>query len=190
MFTGLIHSIGTVTGRTKESITVEAKALMKSLKVGDSVAVDGVCLTVSKKDARSFTADVMPETFKKTTLGGRKYGDPVNLEPALKVGDALGGHMVSGHVDGTARVATIKADKDFHVITFVMASMLTKYAVPKGSIAINGVSLTVIDVSRNRLTAGVIPHTLAMTNLGKLKAGQSVNVEADVIAKYVEKLVK
>ncbi len=189
MFTGLIHSIGTVTGRTKESITVEAKALMKSLKVGDSVAVDGVCLTVSKKDARSFTADVMPETFKKTTLGGRKYGDPVNLEPALKVGDALGGHMVSGHVDGTARVATIKADKDFHVITFVMASMLTKYAVPKGSIAINGVSLTVNQVAGQRFTLNLIPHTLEMTTLKHLKPGSRVNLEVDLLARYCERLL-
>ncbi len=187
MFTGLVEALGTVRAARKSSsgarLTIETP--LEGLAVGESVSVDGVCQTVAAVDGACFSCDVLRETLRVSTLGRFRPGDRVNVERALEAGGRLGGHIVNGHVDGTGTV--VKVAKKPLGIEIALAPELLKYLVPKGSVAVNGVSLTVGPSVRNgRFAVFVIPHTWERTNLKYLKTGSSVNVEIDVVAKYVE----
>ncbi|MGN6798632.1 MAG: riboflavin synthase [Gaiellaceae bacterium] len=181
MFTGLVREVGTVCsmdgGRLVVDTTIDAE-------LGDSVAVDGVCLTVVATDGGSLAFDAVPETLSRTSLGDLTAGSGVNLEPALRVGDALGGHYVQGHVDG---VGTFRGVED-GLHWFDAPAEINRYVVEKGSIAVQGTSLTVAGVDDAGFAVALIPHTLEVTTLGRLEPGARVNLEADVLAKYVEKL--
>lgn len=203
MFTGIIEEIGTVKEFTKSGnnalIVVECQKILEDTDVsrltshvsliGDSVAVNGVCQTVTKFDKSSFTAQVSSETLKVTTFSKLKKGDKVNLERALSVNGRLGGHIVTGHIDGLAKVKNIQKLSEFYNINFEIESNLTKYVAKKGSVALNGISLTVADIVGNEFSVAIIPHTFENTTLNYLKAGDFVNFEVDILAKYVEKIL-
>lgn len=193
MFTGLIEETGAIrsvrrTGRSLR-LTVGARRVLEGLRVGDSIAVNGVCLTVVAFDATSFAADVMPETFSVTNLSGLSPGSPVNLERTMALGDRFGGHIVQGHVDGTGRVLAVESDEIAVRVTVGCGAEVLRYLVPRGSVAVDGVSLTVVDVGADRFSVSLIPHTFAATALGARRVGDLVNLEADVLAKYVERLL-
>lgn len=190
MFTGIIESTGQVLKTGKHSLTIKVPTLVAELEKGSSIAVDGACLTVIKKDAISFEADVMPITFERTTLGERKKGDLVNLELAMLGSKRFEGHIVGGHVEGTAELLEMRIVENAYHLTFKLPEALSRYVVPTGSIAINGISLTVIDVNADEFAVGIIPHTWENTNLRTLKMGDKVNIETDILAKYAEKLTK
>ncbi len=190
MFTGIIESTGKIQSKRKNSLTIKAPKLISELQTGSSIAVDGACLTVTKKGKDSFEADVMPITFERTTLGQRKKDDLVNLELAMLGSKRFEGHIVGGHVEGTAKLTEMKIVDNAYHLTFKMPEELSKYVVATGSIAINGISLTVMDVVENKFTVGIIPHTWENTNLQNLKIGDMVNIETDILAKYAEKLTK
>ena len=190
MFTGIIQTTGTIAEITEDRITIESSVIAKQLKKGGSIAVDGVCFTAVEITNASFTLDVMPETVSKTTLGLRQKGDFVNLELPMSADGRFEGHIVSGHVEGVAEIIDITFDKNAHILTFKISFHLDKYIVKKGSITINGISLTIIDVQNNQFTVGIIPHTWEITNLHQLSVGDKVNIETDLLAKYVEKLLK
>lgn len=194
MFTGIVVELGTVrsvrrSGRSLH-LAVAAPGLAPGLRTGDSVAVSGVCLTVVAQSADSFTADVMPETWDRTALGRLQPGDAVNLEPSLAAGDRLGGHIVQGHVDGVGRIARIEPQEIAQLVTISAPPEVLHYVVPKGSIAVDGISLTVIDVLGGGFTVGIIPHTWALTTMGRRREGDTVNLETDILGKYVEKFVQ
>ena len=193
MFTGIIEELGEIKGVKRSSrscqLTIKAKEVLADVKLGDSIAVNGVCLTVVAYNQDFFVVDVMPETMDKTSLGDLKAGDKVNLERALRLGDRLGGHLVTGHVDG---VGTIREKKDVDIAVVVEVSCphsLLRYVIEKGSVAVDGVSLTVVEVKPGGFTVSLIPHTAKMTTLGFKKPGEKVNLEMDVIGKYLEKLM-
>lgn len=191
MFSGIVMAVGTVRAvgpaHGGRRLVVDAAGLgLKDVAVGDSIAVDGVCLTVVARNARSFEADVSRETLACTA--GFARGARVNLEKALRAADRLGGHLVSGHVDGVGTVTRMQGVGANRVMAFKVPARLAKYIAPKGSITVNGVSLTVNEVRGAGFTANLIPHTLASTNLGALRAGGKVNVEVDILARYVERL--
>ena len=194
IFTGIIEEIGTVQsinrGKDSFQIRIAAHQVLQETRIGDSIAVDGVCLTVTNFSDGSFLADVMPENINKTTLKLLKNGSQVNLERALCLSDRLGGHLVQGHVDGTGTIS--RKDKyDIAIIYKINAPpAVLKYVVPKGSIAIDGISLTVIDVTSDYFTVSLIPHTAHLTTLGGKNEGKQVNLESDLIGRYVEKLMK
>ena len=193
MFTGIIIATGRVIAITDKGgdleIGIEAAALDPSrLNVGDSVSVQGVCLTVTRRDGAVFLADVSRETLSKTTLGTFKAGSRVNLEPALRAGDALGGHMVSGHVDAVGRLTAAHEDARSWRLEFELPAALMRFVAPKGSICIDGVSLTVNQADGRRFDVNIIPHTRAVTSLGDLAVGAPANVEIDLIARYLERL--
>ena len=191
MFTGIISYIGKVKNFQNSQLLVKAdRSLIKQVKNGDSVAVNGVCLTVIDKRADLFQVEVMPETLKRTALGGLKSGDIVNLELAMKAADRFAGHIVQGHIDGVAAVKSIKQKGNSHIFTFEVPKQLGRYIVEKGSIAVNGISLTVIDASNKTFTVGIIPYTWRHTMLSSAKVGDRVNIEVDILAKYLEKLEK
>ena len=189
MFTGIIEETGRVKTITQNRISVEAKIVTEDTKSGDSIAVNGVCLTVTKIEKGSFDADISPETLRMTALGNLKSGSAVNLERAVMVGSRLGGHIVSGHVDGVARGKDIKKQGDFYNLAIEIPSELAKYVVKKGSITVNGISLTVADIKDNVVLTAVIPHTFENTNLKNLQIGENINIETDILAKYVEKFL-
>lgn len=188
LFTGIIESTGLVNAVKKDSLTIKAPALTEELKIGSSIAVDGVCLTVRKKAGDAFEADVMPITLKRTTLGLKKKGDLVNLELALLGSKRFDGHIVGGHAEGVAELKEMRIVDNAYELTFRLPQALCRYVVPTGSVALNGISLTVIDIQNDLLTVGIIPHTWDNTNLHTLKTGDKVNVETDILAKYAEKL--
>lgn len=193
MFTGIVEGLGRVlsaTGKGTVRITVQSTFDLGRVRVGDSVAVDGVCLTVVARRGRRFDADLGPETLRKTTLGRLEAGSHVHLERALRIGDAIGGHLVTGHVDGRGRVAAARAHGASRTLTIEAPRALAPFIVPKGSITVDGVSLTVNRVDGTRFRVTLIPHTLVVTQLGRLAAGQQVNLETDLIAKHVARLVK
>ena len=191
MFTGIISHIGKVKSFQNSQLLVKAdRSLTKQVKNGDSVAVNGVCLTVIDKRADLFQVEVMPETLKRTALGGLKSGDIVNLELAMKAADRFAGHIVQGHIDGVATVKSIKQKGNSRLFTFEVPKQLGRYIVEKGSIAVNGISLTVIDASNKTFTVGIIPYTWRHTMLSSAKVGDRVNIEVDILAKYLEKLEK
>lgn len=194
MFTGIILAMGKINSITERGgdleLAIEAAGLDAArLGLGDSVCVQGVCLTVTRKQGAAFFADVSRETMAKTSLGSLKAGSPVNLEPSLRAGDALGGHMVSGHVDGVGRLVEAEEDARSTRLKFELPAPLMKFVAPKGSICIDGVSLTVNNVEEQRFDVNIIPHTQQVTTLGALKVGDTVNIEIDVIARYVERLL-
>lgn len=193
IFTGIVEEIGQVNAiqRSSQSARIDIKAgiVLEDARIGDSIAVNGVCLTVNQLDNRHFIADVMPETMDKTTLGNLKPGSPVNLERALQIGGRLGGHLVQGHVDATG-VIIQKQSLDIAYIYRISAPVgLLRYVVPKGSITVDGVSLTVVDVFNDSFTVSLIPHTAGQTILGGKKAGDAVNLESDILGRYIEKLL-
>jgi riboflavin synthase len=192
MFTGLVEEIGTVAAVAPSSggvrMSVRAERVLDGLRIGDSVAVDGACLTVVVIHDEGFELDVVAETLARTGLGARAPGDRVNLERALRAGDRLGGHLVQGHVDGTATVATIADEAQGRRLRFTAAPDLLRYIVAKGSVAIDGVSLTVAARHDTGFEVALIPHTLGETTLGAAREGQTVNLEVDLVAKYLEAL--
>lgn len=193
MFTGIIAGVGAVTGRRSVGggLTFDMEAGFDILdpEEGESIAVNGVCLTAYNFRGRHFTADVSPETVSRTTLGNTGPGALVNLERALRLSDRLGGHMVSGHVDCMALVSGIKEVGGYTIFNFTLPLKYGRYIIEKGSITINGVSLTVNSCGSGTFSVSIIPHTLKITTLGVLKIGSKVNIEVDIIGKYVEKLL-
>lgn len=195
MFTGLIEEIGTMRGVRRSGqalqLIIGARRIMNDVKMGDSIAVNGVCLTVTAYDASSFTADVMPETYRKTNLYTLKPGIPVNLERAMLAGGRYGGHIVQGHVDCTARIISREIEENAVVFRLALDSEKhTKYLLPGGSIAIDGVSLTLVDVAEQTCSVSIIPHTLAETVLQHKQPGDTVNIECDILGKYIERLLR
>lgn len=193
MFTGLVEEKGfleEIRGSSLASkLTIRAKKVLEGVQLGDSITVNGVCLTVTSFSAHNFTADVMPETMKKTNLGLLKRGEALNLERAMSLGDRFGGHIVSGHVDGTGEI--IVREKYENAVLFRIKSQpeLLKYMIPRGSVCVDGISLTITEVTDSFFSISIIPHTLAHTNLESKSAGDIVNLECDVIGKYVERLL-
>jgi riboflavin synthase len=193
MFTGIIQEIGEIKEiKNGEWVyyTIGLKTLNKDLKIGSSVAVDGICLTVLEFSDQDFTVQVMPETVQKTNLSLKTVGSKLNLEPSLKIGDTLDGHFVMGHVDGVGEVQNIAADGDYWVVSILSPVDLSKYIAQKGSVAINGTSLTVSKKSADSFEVSLIKHTLENTNLGDLKPGDKVNLEIDMFARYLENFVR
>jgi riboflavin synthase len=193
MFTGIVQAIGEVLAITPRNGDVElligaATLGLDGVAIGDSISVSGCCLTVTRLTTDSFAADASLETLQVTTLGGWRSGQRVNLEKALRAGDPLGGHYVSGHVDGVATVVASASDARSLRMDFEVPAALARYIARKGSVCIDGVSLTVNDVARNRFGVNLIPHTLQVTTLGDSQAGTQVNVEVDIIARYLERL--
>ncbi|HEY0414954.1 MAG TPA: riboflavin synthase [Gaiellaceae bacterium] len=186
MFTGLVREVGSVRSMDGGRLVLETTL---AAAIGDSVAVDGVCLTVVAHDGATLAFDAVPETLARTSLGTLDRGSRVNLEPALRAGDALGGHYVQGHVDGVGAVRSVAAEGDGKRIWFDAPADILRYVVEKGSVAVQGTSLTVAEIDDGGFAVALIPHTLEATTLGALAAGDAVNLEADVLAKYVEKLV-
>ena len=194
MFTGIVTTLGIVKRSRRRSdlldLEIEAPKLARTLDVGDSVAVNGVCLTATRTTRRSFKTQAMDETLTVTTIGSLAKGSSVNLEPAARFSDRIGGHLVQGHVDHTASVVRVEELEGARRVWFAPPEEALRYLVPRGSIAIDGVSLTVVEVGRTSFQVALIPHTLAITTLKDLAVGSRVNIELDVIAKYVEKLVE
>lgn len=193
MFTGIIEEVGHVKslhrGAKSFTLEVEAEKVLEGTLVGDSIATNGVCLTVTSLTGHGFTADVMPETVSRTALGELVSGSPVNLERALSLQTRLGGHIVSGHIDGTGRIADRRQDDTALWLTIECDSKLLRYIIEKGSVTLQGVSLTVARVDARSFAVSLIPHTQAATTLHQAKVGDLVNIENDIIAKYVEKLL-
>lgn len=194
MFTGIIQAVGRIArleprGGDVRLVVDTAPLDMADVALGDSIAVSGVCLTVIDFDGHSFAADVSNETLAHTTLGKHKAGDPVNLEKALRLADRLGGHLVSGHVDGTGNVVSVVPDGRSQRWTFEVGAELARYIAHKGSVCIDGTSLTVNDVGGNRFGVNLIPHTVDHTAFSARRPGDAVNIEVDVVARYVERLL-
>ncbi|MBP7185618.1 MAG: riboflavin synthase [Ruminococcus sp.] len=194
MFTGIIEEVGTVKAvqhsGSNSFIRIEAKKVLEDVHLGDSIAVNGVCLTVTHFDSTTFQADVMNETLSRSSLGSLRNGSPVNLERAMAAGGRFGGHIVSGHIDGTGTVSDIRNDGIAVWYTISANADILRYIVEKGSIAIDGISLTVAKVTDDSFSVSIIPHTASVTILGTKKAGDIVNLENDIVGKYVEKLMK
>ena len=194
MFTGLIEELGAIKKITHKGDSIElqivAMKILEGAVIGDSISVNGVCLTIAKIIDGNAQFFVMPETMRKTSLGKLKVGDKVNLERAMSLNARFGGHLVSGHIDDTGKIVTIKSDKDAKVYRITADKSILRYIVYKGAIAVDGISLTVSDVDDDCFEVSVIPHTLTVTNLGAKRVGDDVNLECDVIGKYVEKLLK
>jgi riboflavin synthase len=194
MFTGIVESLGEVLAvdRTDEGgrLRVHAGALLDGARVGESIAVSGVCLTMAALDADVFAADLAAETLRRTTLGTLQPGDPVNLERPLRLDQRLGGHMVQGHVDGVGMVTAVRPEGDGAWMEIAPPAALQPYLAEKGSVAVDGVSLTVAGRTPAAIAVALIPHTLAVTTLGRRRAGDKVNLEVDILAKYVERLLE
>jgi riboflavin synthase len=191
VFTGLVAGTGTVESLERDGAGVRLRVrseLAGELGPGDSVAVNGVCLTAVEPNGTGFSADVMEETLRRSSLGPLDTGDPVNLELPLRAGDRLGGHIVQGHVDGTGQVDSLREEGTSRVVRIAAPAELLRYVVDKGSIAVDGVSLTVSAVDGDAFEVSLIPETLERTTLGAAAPGRTVNLEVDVLAKYVEKL--
>ncbi len=194
MFTGIIEEIGSMRRIHRHgqamALTIGAQTVLQDVHLGDSISVNGVCLTVVDFDSESFSVDVMPETFRKTNLQSLKSGARVNLERAMAANGRFGGHIVQGHVDTTAVILSRTPEENAVVFSFELANPgAGKYIIPSGSITIDGISLTVVDVSGNSVSVSIIPHTLAQTVLQEKKPGDTVNIECDVLGKYMERLL-
>jgi riboflavin synthase len=193
LFTGIVEEVGRVRGVLPGSragaLSIAARTVLEGTRVGDSIAVNGVCLTVTSLSDNEFTADVMPETLRKTGLGQLRPGDPVDLERAMPADGRFGGHIVSGHIDGTGRIREVRVEQNARVVTVEAPRHVLDLMVEKGSIAVDGVSLTVVEVGPASFTVSLIPHTVANTVLLEKRAGDVVNLENDIVGKYVEKLL-
>ena len=185
-----LGKIKSITKGTKSArLTIEGQVVLQDVKLGDSIAVNGTCLTVVEYTQRSFTADVMPETVRSTVLAELKPGDVVNLERTLRLGDRLGGHIVSGHVDGVGVIRSKERSDNAIVVTIEAPPEVMRYIIAKGSIAIDGTSLTIVDYGTDWFSVSLIPHTASLTTVGLKETGSKVNLEADVLGKYVAKLL-
>jgi len=191
MFTGIIEEIGIVKSVTKGaksfSMLISADVTASDLKTGDSVNTNGACLTVTSISRNSFTVDVMPETMRRTNLQSLIPGNPVNLERALQLSSRLGGHMVAGHIDGTGLIHQIKKEDNALWITVKTGPEILRYMIPKGSVSLDGISLTVVHTDETSFDVSLIPHTMAVTTLKDKKQGDTLNIECDMVAKYIEK---
>ncbi len=194
MFTGIIQALGTVKALARKGddalLEIETGITAAETRIGDSIAVNGACLTVTRLGGRGFTADVSAQTLDRTTLGGLKRGDRVNLEKSLRVSDLLGGHLVLGHVDGVGRIVERTAKSNSIIFGIEIDSTLARYIVEKGSVAVDGISLTVNRCEAGRFYLNIIPLTASETTLGFRKNGDRVNIETDIIGKYVERFLK
>ena len=188
MFTGIIEEIGRLKSLNGGRIEIFCEKILSDIKIGDSISVNGICLTVVEFGKDFFAADVMPETFRKTSLSEINRGGILNLERALKVGDRLGGHIVSGHIDGVGKVLSIRAEGNALFIEISAENFLLKQIAAKGSVALDGISLTVVDSGAEKFSVSMIPHTREVTNFKNKKIGSLVNIETDILAKYVERL--
>lgn len=193
MFTGIIEEIGKIIniskGLNSAQINIEAEKVLKDVKLGDSIAISGVCLTVTSFTQNNFTVDVMPETMRRSNLNNLKKGSSVNLERALALGERLGGHIVSGHIDGCGKIVNIKNEDIATWITIEVSNDILKYIVSKGSVTVDGISLTVAKLEEQTFSISLIPHTKGETTLYEKKLGEKVNIECDLIGKYVERLI-
>lgn len=193
MFTGIVEELGAVVGIEEQGdalrLTLEASEVLSDVHLGDSIAVDGCCLTVTTHTATTWTADVMAESLARTTLGRRAVGDRVNLERAVRADQRLSGHVVQGHVDAVGTVRDRRPSEHWTIVEVAYPTELARFLVEKGSITVDGVSLTLVDVGDESFTVSLIPETLARTTLGTREVGEPVNLEVDVIAKHVERLV-
>ena len=190
MFTGLIEEVGAVLRRPGSELAILAKVVLEDLKPGDSIAIDGACMTVTGIHGDSFVVQVSPESLARTTLGRLRPGDAVNLERAMAAGGRFGGHFVLGHVDGVGRVQSVQDQGEFSLWRFQAGPDVARYLAPKGSISVNGISLTVVEPAGDTFGVAVIPTTLKKTTLGVKRPGDWVNLEADVIGKHVYHFVK
>jgi riboflavin synthase len=194
LFTGLIEEVGEVNSILKSTksaqISIYANDILNDVKIGDSIAVNGVCVTVTDFYSNKFSADIMPETLRRSNLGSLKRGSKVNLERAVCAGERFGGHIVSGHIDETGKVKSIEKEDTAAWITIEASSNILKYVVLKGSITLDGVSLTVADAGSDYFKVSIIPHTKEETTLLSKNVGNEINIECDIIAKYLEKLFK
>ena len=189
MFTGIVEEVGIVSKITNNGMTVKAVRVLSDVKLGDSIAVNGTCLTAVSFSNSEFSVDLSPETMRRTSLSQLTEGSRVNLERALSASDRIGGHIVQGHVDATGRITSIKPDGDSIIFRVRVPKRLDKYIVEKGFVAVDGISLTVVKRGASSFTLAVIPYTLENTNLAVLSEGDQVNLEADILAKYVESLL-
>ncbi|MGG1876888.1 riboflavin synthase [Paenibacillus cisolokensis] len=194
MFTGLVEEIGEMRRISRQGeamvLSIAASRIMDDLKLGDSVSVNGVCLTATSIDTGMFTVDVMPETYRNTTLKTLKAGSKVNLERAMAAGGRFGGHIVQGHVDGVGTIRSVHADHNAVVYEIAPENKeLFKYIIPKGSVTLDGISLTVVKTTASSFTVSIIPHTLGETVLGYKRAGDTINIETDILGKYVDHLL-
>lgn len=193
MFTGIIEGLGAITAvrpaGSGKRLTVAADFNLSGSRVGDSISVSGACLTAVAIAGRQFEVDVSPETLARTTLGSVRVGERVNLERALRLSDRIDGHLVSGHTDGTGTIDTREAAGNAVIVTVAVAEALTRYMIIKGSVAVDGVSLTINRLDLDRFSVSIIPHTAALTTIGLKQTGESVNIEVDLIGKYVEKFL-
>ena len=189
MFTGIIEELGKIRQITTNRIQIDCKTVLTDIKIGDSIAVNGVCLTIIEIGKDFITADISQETMRVTTLGDLKSGNYVNLERAMPANGRFGGHIVSGHIDSTGKIIGIKKLGTFYNLETELDSQTSKYTVNKGSITINGISLTIAKLNDNIITCAIIPHTFENTNLKTLTQGDYVNIETDVLAKYIEKFL-
>jgi riboflavin synthase len=193
MFTGLIEEVGHIVSISRRGqmidFTIGAQTILDDVNIGDSISVSGACLTVTTSGEKSFTVQAVEETLRRTTLGKISFGNPVNLERSLRLGDRLGGHLVQGHVDGTGRITSRKGTSGNVLLGIAPEPGLEHYIAEKGSVAVDGVSLTVTFAKKGEFGVSIIPHTLQATTLEKIRSGDIVNLETDIIAKYVEKLL-
>ncbi|MBI4328727.1 MAG: riboflavin synthase [Chloroflexi bacterium] len=189
MFSGIVEEVGEVVEAGPGLLAVRARKTWKGVRQGDSLSVNGVCLTVRDLDDRTFVFDLMPETLRRTSLGNKASGDGVNLERALQLSDRLGGHIVQGHVDGRGEVLSVVPEGNARVVRFRAPRGLLRYIVEKGFIAVDGVSLTVVSVDKESFSVSLVDYTLRNTTLGTAKPGDFANLEVDILAKYVERLL-
>lgn len=193
MFTGLVEELGVIRalsrGPDSARLKIEAGKVLEDIKKGDSIAVNGVCLTAVDFDRGFFAADVMAETLDKTNLSRLSPGDRVNLERALRLGDRLGGHLVSGHIDGVGAITRLERHDIATLVTISAPAGVLRYIIKKGSVAVDGASLTVVDFGRDAFQVSLIPHTAHMTTLGFKKTGDTVNLEGDLVGKYIDRLI-
>ena len=185
MFTGIIEEVGILKSFDGNRIEITCKKVLEDVKIGDSISTNGICLTVVEFGENYFAADVMPETFRKTTLSDRNF----NLERALKVGERLGGHIVSGHIDGVGKILSIKTEGNALLIKITAENNLLRQSAPKGSVALDGISLTVADANEENFSVSMIPHTREVTNFKNKRIGSLVNIETDILAKYLERMI-
>lgn len=189
MFTGIVEELGAITAVSHQRISIHATQVMLDTRLGDSIAVDGVCLTVTERISDGFAADTSPETLQRTTLGNKKSGDTVNLERALRLQDRLGGHLMLGHVDGVGTIRAIEREGNSIWLRATAPQELMRYIAMKGSIGINGISLTVAGLGPNDFAVVLIPHTIQETTLHRARVGDPINLEVDLLSRYVERLM-
>jgi riboflavin synthase len=190
VFTGIVEEVGEVIEASATGLRIRARTVLGDTRLGDSICINGTCLTVTSLDAKSFAVDTVPETLRRTNLGVLRPGDPVNLERALAAGGRMGGHFVQGHVEGTGRIASIAPEREALLIRIEAPPEIMRYVVEKGFITVDGISLTVVSRDERGFVITVIPFTRAQTNLRVRAPGDSVNLETDILAKYVEQLVR